>query len=214
MAEVTTINKRYRLLEPIGEGGMGTVFKAHDRLTGQDVALKQVKLAPQHLAFGAKPGTGDTDRLRASLAREFQILAGLRHPYIVSVLDYGFDAQRVPYFTMTLIDKAQAITDYAADLPEEKQVRLLIHTLEALAYLHRRGVIHRDIKPSNILVATDGSVQVMDFGISRSEWSDSNSTDEGSIVGTFAYMAPELYQGDKPSVASDLYALGVIAYQL
>ncbi|NDJ53217.1 MAG: tetratricopeptide repeat protein, partial [Chloroflexi bacterium] len=214
MAQGISINNRYRLLEQIGEGGMGAVFKAHDRLEKQDVALKQVQLSPYELAFASKPGTDDTGKLRSALAREFRILAGLRHPYIVSVLDYGFDEKQVPYYTMDFIEQAQTITDYAAGRSDEEKVRLLIHSLEALTYLHRRRIIHRDLKPSNILVKPDGSVQVMDFGISRSEQSDSDSTDEGTLVGTFAYMAPELYVQEKASVASDLYALGVIAYQV
>jgi serine/threonine protein kinase len=91
----TTIGQRYRLLALLGSGGMGAVFQAHDRLTGQTVALKQVQVAPQALAFASRPATDDTQGLLLALAQEFKLLASLRHPNVISVLDYGFDAERL-----------------------------------------------------------------------------------------------------------------------
>ncbi|NDJ51947.1 MAG: protein kinase [Chloroflexi bacterium] len=216
MTTLTTVNNRYRFLEKIGQGGMGAVYKVHDRLTGENIALKQVNITPNELDFASKPRSDDMNLLRTSLAREFQILAGLRHPYIVSVLDYGFDENRIPYYTMEYIDEAQTITEFAGSVSLEQQVDLLIHTLEALAYLHRRGVIHQDIKPDNILVTTDGIVQVTDFGIARGDRTQSSSSNKDSVTfsGTFAYLAPEIYRNEEASVASDLYAVGVIAYQI
>ena len=94
---------RYRLLAPLGSGGMGVVYRAYDRLTGQTVALKQVQVAPQALAFASRPATNNTNSLLLALTHEFKLLASLRHPHIISVLDYGFDADHQPYFTMELL---------------------------------------------------------------------------------------------------------------
>src|SRR4051812_25181035 len=140
------ITIRYQQLELIGTGGMGTVFRAYDRLSQQYVALKRVSAPAEALWFNSrleKPSTAGTNTsLRLALAYEFQTLASLRHPNIISVLDYGFDAQQVPYFTMELLEKAQTIREAAQDQPVEDKVRLLIEMLQALAYLHRRGILH------------------------------------------------------------------------
>ena len=103
--------------------------------------------------------------LRLTLAREFRLLSSLRHPNIISVLDYGFDDELRPYFTMELLERAESILRAAAAPTPDGKVDLLAQTLQALAYLHRRGVIHRDLKPGNVMVV-DGRVKVLDFGVS------------------------------------------------
>jgi serine/threonine protein kinase len=153
------------------------------------------------------------EMLRLTLAREFRLLSSLRHPNIISVLDYGFDDELRPYFTMELLDRAESIMRAGAAAPEAR-VGLLAQTLQALAYLHRRGVIHRDLKPGNVMVV-DGRVKVLDFGVSTLREPPPDERDGGHfIVGTLAYMAPELLGGAPASEASDLYAVGVIAYEL
>ncbi|MEZ4591176.1 MAG: tetratricopeptide repeat protein [Chloroflexota bacterium] len=147
------------------------------------------------------------DDARLALAREFQILAGLRHPHIISVLDYGFDEAKRPFFTMTYLPESQTILDAAKDAPFERKIELIQQLLQALAYLHRRGVLHRDLKPDNVLVV-GGSVRLLDFGLSANEKLGNDS------VGTPLYMAPELFDGQKYDRAADLYATGVILYQL
>lgn len=107
------LNRRYALLAKLGQGGMGTVYRAYDRLTRETVALKQVTVPAGHLQFA----TTSTDPTLA-LALEFRTLAGLRHPHIVAVLDYGFDSQRYPYYTMQLIEHAQSLTDYGQALDD------------------------------------------------------------------------------------------------
>jgi serine/threonine protein kinase len=164
------------------------------------------------VATGGRDGHGDevSEMLRLTLAREFRLLSSLRHPNIISVLDYGFDDELRPYFTMELLDRAESIMRAGAAAPEAR-VGLLVQTLQALAYLHRRGVIHRDLKPGNVMVV-DGRVKVLDFGVSTLR---EHEGDGGHfIVGTLAYMAPELLGGAPASEASDLYAVGVIAYEL
>ena len=207
--ESISISNRYVLHEAIGAGGMGAVYRASDRLTGEDVALKQVTVLPQQLMFASRAGSIN---LHLALAQEFRTLASLRHPHIVSVRDYGFDAQQQPFFTMDLLEAPQTIVQAGIGRSPEFQVGLLVQLLLALAYLHRRGVLHRDLKPGNILVV-DGNIKVLDFGLSLiTDGSVANVTQ--STTSTFAYMAPELFQGYPPSRRSDLYAVGVVAYEM
>src|SRR5258706_15531538 len=156
------------------------------------------------------PSTKDRMDTRLALAEEFQLLASLRHPNIISVLDYGFDDGN-PYFTMELLDHAQTILECGRGQPLAAQVGLLVQVLQALAYLHRRGVIHHDLKPGNVLV-TGEQVKLLDFGLSvmRKQRSD----DGGTTSGTLAYLAPEVLSGLPSDETSDLYAVGVIAYEL
>jgi tetratricopeptide (TPR) repeat protein len=210
------IGKRYTLLESIGAGNMGTVYRSVDRLTRQTVALKQVKLNPAQIEHGSR-GEGDAT---LTLAQEFKILASLRHPNIISVLDYGFTTDgarasrigapvREPYVAMELLENASDMLEYAEKLPLEKQIDLLVQMLQALVYLHRRGVLHRDLKPKNVLV-THGVVKVLDFGLSISAAQSQN----GEVAGTPSYMAPEIWNSKPASKGSDLYAVGVIAYRM
>ena len=208
---VELIGQRYQLLERLGAGGMGAVYRATDRLTGQTVALKRV------LASSASPNDPYAtvavmeEQVRVALANEFQTLASLHHPHIIQVLDYGFEVGQQPYFTMGIIDKARTIVDAGRGQPLQHQCNLLIQMAEALAYLHRRGLVHRDLKPDNALVTGNGEVKVLDFGLAALHDPQKHSDE---IVGTLAYIAPELLQGHPASPASDFYALGMIAYEM
>ncbi len=179
---------------------MGVVYRAQDRLTGEQIALKHV-----HVSENAELD------FRMALAQEFRTLASLRHPYIVSVLDYGFDDTGQPFFTMEYLQNAQTIQDYGINLSFDKQVHLLYQLVQALHYLHRRGIIHRDIKPDNVLIV-DGGVKLLDFGlaVAREQLKDN----EENTAGTLAYMSPELLQAYPASEQSDMYAVAVIAYEL
>ncbi len=212
MSSTLFISKRYQMLGQIGQGGMGTVYRVRDRLTGEIVALKQVNRSAADLEFTAGASFSSSLTATLALALEFRTLAGLRHPHIVSVLDYGFDASRLPFFTMSFIEDAQTFTEYGSNLGAQEQAHLLLDMLEALTYLHRRGIIHRDLKPANVLVTGEHQVKVMDFGLAMTR--DNGQPSDGSVVGTVAYMAPELLYGDKASVQSDLFAVGVMAYEL
>ncbi|PJF30185.1 MAG: hypothetical protein CUN52_04585 [Phototrophicales bacterium] len=194
---------RYRLIEESGRGGMGVIYRAHDRLTGNTVALKRVTTPLERLDFHSRAASTSSD-FQVALAREFRILASLRHPNIIKVLDYGWAENKEPYYTMDWLYPAQTILQTALS-PSE----LLGQLLEALAYLHRREVIHRDLKPDNILVI-NGTVKVLDFGLALLHGQD----DIDGIAGTPEYLAPEVFEGEPPSTASDLYAVGVIAYRL
>src|SRR5258708_1185729 len=220
---VTLIGKRYQILSLLGTGGMGTVYRAQDRLMGRQVALKRV-------TTGAKPlittrmdetlilsedassqkvsSTEHSTQVRLALAQEFRMLASLRHPHIISVLDYGFDETGNPYFTMELLENAQTVVEIGRKQLLEVQVGLLVQVLQALAYLHRRGIIHHDLKPGNVLMSGE-QVKVLDFGLSV--MSDRIVGSE-IAMGPLPYMAPEILTNTYVSEATDLYALGVVSY--
>ena len=196
------IGNRYRILDELPGGSMGAVYRVLDRLSGDTVLLKRLKAASRGYD-AAMDSQG-----RAQLAQEFRLLASLRHPNIVSVLDYGFAADGGPYFTMELHDGAQTVLEAGSGRPLASQVDLLVQTLRALMYLHRHGIIHRDLKPDNIVVVRD-QVKLLDFGLSTHR--DLHNEHPG---GTLAYIAPEIILGGRPSAGCDLYAFGLIAYQL
>jgi tetratricopeptide (TPR) repeat protein len=200
------IGRRYQILSPLGSGGMGSVYRAFDRLSGQVVALKQV-LAPAESA--TLHDSAFESSLRLALAHEFKLLATLRHPHIIDVLDYGFH-QRQPYYTMELLEGAQNILEAGYQRPLIVQVNLLVQFLQALAYLHRRGILHRDLKPNNVLVVRD-QVKVLDFGLATTR---EHYGPIAQTVGTLAYMAPEILRGGMVTEATDLYAVGVLAHEM
>ena len=202
-----TIGNRYQLLDEIGRGGMGVVYRATDRLTKQPVALKQVTA---HIDELSAVSTGNRADFRLALAQEFKVLSSLRHPNIISVLDYGFNREQFPYFTMQLLAETRTVLQASQDQPQTKQIELIVQVLQALDYLHRRGIIHRDLKPDNVLVA-NGQLKVLDFGLALTRGYEN---EEDRVVGTLGYMAPEVLQGRAASVASDLYAVGILAYEI
>ncbi len=203
---VEIIGNRYHLLAELGRGGMGVVYRAQDRLTGDIVAIKRVN-APR-TEFDLSDGASTDFRL--GLAQEFRVLSTIRHPHIISVIDYGFDEYQQPYYAMELLTNAQDILTYGHDKPLPVKIDLLIQTLQALAYLHRRGVIHRDLKPDNIMVIGN-QVKVLDFGLAVGH---NHQSEDENIAGTIAYMPPEVLMGGATSRASDLYAMGIIAFEV
>jgi eukaryotic-like serine/threonine-protein kinase len=207
MSSATQIANRYQLYEKLGQGGMGAVYRAYDRLTGSTIALKRV-LSDLDMNFDQTTPLN----MRLNLSHEFRTLATLRHPNIISVLDYGFDRERQPFFTMNLLPDPQPVTLAAPHADTAQKTRWLIEMLQALAYLHRQGVIHRDLKPANVLVSND-QVQVLDFGLAQ-RGSLSPDEAEDSTAGTLAYMSPEQLKSEPASVQSDLYAVGMMAYEL
>ena len=209
MPDPTLIRKRYALENQLGAGGMGVVYRAIDRLTRQPTALKRVVIPPELLDFMSR---SNSENLYLGLAREFQVLATLRHPHIISVYDYGFDEQRQPYLVMELLENSKEIISSGRSATFTGKIDLIVQMLEALAYLHRRGIIHRDLKPSNVLVTGQSEkelcVKVLDFGLSL------RRDEKADVAGTLAYMAPEVLRRNQVTFASDLYAVGIMAFEL
>jgi len=204
-----TLPDDYELGEELGRGGMGVVYRAHQRSLDRDVALKI--LDPGHLIFGAT---------LQRFEREARSLARLRHPHIVSIHEVG-DAGGLVYFTMDLVDgqPLSALMRRRKPLPASRTVRLVRQVCSAMVYAHGQGLIHRDLKPANVLVSTDGDgaeqAFVVDFGLARDVTSIASYTTTGEMLGTPGYMSPEqaLGQGDRIDERTDVYALGVILYE-
>jgi tetratricopeptide (TPR) repeat protein len=204
-AGTARIGKRYDQLGMIGRGATGVVYRAHDRLHRRQVALKTALL---DFEPGDDPRTSQPIRTSGLLAREFRLLSGLRHPNIVTCMEYGLDGTERPYFTMDLRKDARPLREAMAELAHDAKIELLVQILHALAYLHRRGLVHRDVKPDNVL--TTGRIATMiDFGLAA----PAGQKDE-TAVGTPAYSAPEVVRNAPASAAGDLFAVGVIAYEM
>jgi tRNA A-37 threonylcarbamoyl transferase component Bud32/tetratricopeptide (TPR) repeat protein len=204
----TIIGMRYILKQPLGTGGMGAVFRAQDRLMGGTIALKRIRDDESTRS----DGDTDAENQRLALAQEFRVLSSLRHPNIISVIDYGFDEDKKPFYTMELLEGAQNILEAGRGRSLSDQLSLIAQVLQALRYLHRRGVIHRDLKPHNVLVVND-QVKVLDFGLSVI--GDDSTINAGSTTaGTLAYMAPEVLMGQAADESADLYAVGMMVFEL
>ncbi len=197
----------YRVVEPIGEGGMGAVYRA-ERADGsftKQVALKVIRR-----------GKATPESIRR-FEHERQILAQLEHPNIARLVDGGITDDGQPYFIMEYVE-GQPIDAYCAehDLSLQARVDLLVDVCDAVQYAHRRLVVHRDLKPDNILVTEEGTIKLLDFGIAKLLPEDESSTPQHTVAQrmTPAYASPEQVQHDAVTPATDVYALGVIAYML
>lgn len=203
MRTLEIINNRYILQEKLGQGAMGTVYQAIDRLTKETIVLKRVNTSNEQEGSTQAMTTGD---LRLAMAEEFRHLSALHHVNIVTVMDYGFDEEKNPYFTMLYLAEAQDIVTAAREKPRQIRLSYLIQVLQALSYVHRHGIIHRDLKPSNILVH-NGQVKVLDFGLAV------NAEMAQGRAGSLYYMAPEIISIGEATIQSDLYSVGVMTYQ-
>ncbi len=197
---------RYRVVEIVGAGAMGTVFRAWDPRLERPVALKTVKID-----LGVGEGASD---LAAQLVREAVTLARLNHPNIVTVYDAASDGE-LAYLAMELVEgiSLDRYVRQEKNLPFEQVVAVGVAVARALDAAHKRGVVHQDIKPANILLGTDGSIKVTDFGIAELLGRAQNEDRRAVVCGTPGYLAPEVARGESPSEASDIFALGVVLYQ-
>jgi serine/threonine-protein kinase len=198
----TVIDDRYALLGRIGVGATAVVYCAEDLALGRKVAIKL-----HHDWFA-----GD-DQAAQCFQREAALGSGLHDPHIVAIYGSGeWEGSR--YMVLEHVDGQSlgSLIRGAAPVAPARAIDLTVQLLLAVRYVHARGILHRDLKPDNVILGTAGELKLTDFGIARFRVSE--STDVGAIIGTAQYLSPEQVEGDAASVASDLYSIGVILYEL
>src|SRR5688572_3717748 len=205
MATPADVAGRYRLDRRLGAGGMSTVFLALDTVLERRVA---VKLLAEHLA--------EDEDFVARFRREALSAAKLQHPNVVQVFDSGKDEDSERHYIVMEFVEGPSCADLMREEKElgvEQAVRYVVDACHGLDYAHRAGVIHRDVKPGNLLISTEaGTLKLADFGIAKAA-EQTRITQVGSVLGTAAYLSPEQARGEEAGPASDIYSLGVCAYQ-
>jgi len=200
---------RYKILELLGEGGMATVYKAHDTRLDREVALKVIRRE----AFPPE----EMEMLLKRFERESKMLARLSHPNIVGVIDYG-EQDGLPYLVMVYVPGGTLKQRLGHPIPWREAVRLILPIAQALEYVHEHNIINRDVKPSNILMTDKGVPMLSDFGLVKIFGDQPGEgktalTSSGTGIGTPDYMAPEQWTGEA-TASSDLYSLGVVLYEM
>jgi eukaryotic-like serine/threonine-protein kinase len=194
---------RYRVDEVLGSGGMALVYRARDEELDRPVAIK---VLADNLAAD--------EAFRKRFLREARLAARLAHKNVVQVYDSGETDGR-PYIVMEYVE-GETLAELLARrgrLPPVDAVELALQVCSGLEHAHRAGLVHRDIKPQNLLIRGDGTIKIVDFGIARSAHG-TRLTETGSVLGTAAYLAPEQAAGEEVTAAADVYALGVVLYEL
>jgi serine/threonine protein kinase len=201
MSQVPSIIGRYEVERLLGEGGMGVLYLARDPVIDRHVALKLLRV--------------NGEDLRRRFMREAQSAGRLQHPNIVTVYDVG-DHDGQLYIAMEYIDGDTLGTLIRDDVPFSmiRKLDIVDEIADGLGYAHQRGIIHRDIKPANLMISRAGLVKVLDFGIARLAHRESREIDGPTLIGTPAYMAPEQLEGAEVDARSDIYAVGLVMYEL
>jgi serine/threonine-protein kinase len=181
---------------------MGVVYKARDPIINRLVALKVIKA-----------NVADNPALLERFYREAQSAGSLQHPNIVTIYEMGEEAG-IPFIAMQLVDGQNLgnLIAQRASIPLSLKLVYAVEACSAFAYAHKQGIVHRDIKPGNVMVSKDGTVKVVDFGIARVL--ENSRTQTGMLIGTFAYMPPEVFNGEHADERSDIFSFGVLLYEL
>jgi serine/threonine-protein kinase len=192
---------KYEIIGVLGKGAMGLVYRGRDPLLGREVALKVIT------------GADITDEMKERFIHEARAVARLDHPNIVVVYDLG-EHEGQPYIAMELLvgEDLKDVMRRRSTLPVREAVDIVAQVCDGLAYAHERKIIHRDIKPANIHLCPDGRVKVMDFGVAKMD--STHLTKTGMVIGTPDYMSPEQIQGKAVDSRSDIFATGVVLYEL
>jgi eukaryotic-like serine/threonine-protein kinase len=200
---LVTLDGRYHVLERIAAGGMGEVYRAQDAVLAREVAIKVL-----HRSLASDQGF--VDRFR----REARAAATLNDPNIVAVYDWGA-VDGIYYMVMEYVQgrSLRELLNALEKLSPSQAAEVLRQTLAALEHAHARGIVHRDLKPENILITNDGVVKLTDLGLARA-FADAKNTRAGAVTGTVQYLAPEQIRGEPADPRSDLYSLGIVAYEL
>lgn len=196
------IGKNYEVIQKLGEGGMGVVYKAVHNLSGQEVAIKMLP-----------PELSQDENIRTRFINEARLLAQLDHPNIVTL--YNFLEEDLRFYLIMQFVKGKTLEDHIRErgkLSLKETINIFSQICDALGYAHQLGVVHRDIKPANIMISPDGRVKVMDFGIAKLT-GGTRLTATGIAVGTVWYMSPEQIRGAELDARSDLYSLGITLYE-
>jgi len=193
---------KYDIECEIGHGAMGVVYKAHDPAIGRMVALKTITT-----------GLKENPDLLERFYREARAAGNLQHPNIVTIYDLG-EGDGTPYIAMEFLEgeDLELVISERRPIPLSQKVSYVVMAARALDYAHKRGVVHRDVKPANIVVTTEGTIKVVDFGIARLV--DASRSQTGLLIGTVNYMSPEQVRGEKVDGRSDIFSLGVMFYEL
>jgi Tol biopolymer transport system component len=199
----------YRILGPLGAGGMGEVFLAEDTKLGRQVALKVLAHESAH----------DPDR-RARFEREARAVAALNHPGIVTLYSVEED-QGLLFITMELVEGTTLVDHIpSGGMPLDQLLKIAVPLTDAVGTAHQRGITHRDLKPANVMISDEGRVKVLDFGLAKQQSSETfqtqtaHATAEGKLLGTVAYMSPEQAQGRSVDQRSDIFSLGVVLFEM
>jgi serine/threonine protein kinase len=193
---------KYEVLAELGHGAMGVVYRARDPIINRLVALKTITT-----------GVADDPALLQRFYREAQSAGGLQHPNIITIYDMGEEG-KIPFIAMELVEgeNLEQVIARRAAIPISLKLVYAMQACRAFDYAHKRGIVHRDIKPGNVMIGKDGTVKVVDFGIARVL--EASKTQTGMLIGTFAYMSPEQYHGERADERSDIWSLGVLFYEL
>ena len=198
---------RYTIIKKLGAGGMGAVYQAWDESLGIPVALKLIRLDPDNHA--------NVRELEARFKRELLLARQVSHPNVVRIHDLG-ELGETKYLTMAYVEGADLSSTLRRDgrFPIPRAVAVIRQVTEGLAAAHRQGIVHRDLKPANVMLTAEGHALLTDFGIARSMDAATKFTNPGAIVGTLAYMAPEQVLGRPADRRADVYAIGLILYEM